>query len=96
MVGRLFGFFDPLGIRQAELLRHSLQPSTAGCIQGEEFLSGEKQEIFHFDQYPIADQGVLGEIVIQVLDLMAVTAVDRGDGCQWNSIPCKYVHLRQN
>ena len=48
----------------------------SGCVQREKFFLTEKQEILHFYQYPVTNEGIFGKIIVEVLHLMAIAAVE--------------------
>jgi len=76
MIGLFLFALYPSRVLLAEIIHGGLQPLPRLGGQGKELLPGQEQEIFHFHQYPVADQRIFGEIFVQVLYLMAVAPVD--------------------
>jgi hypothetical protein len=86
MVGHALDLLDMLGVRKREIQidiaqavhglgRHTRKLGKALLTKGD--------EILHLHTYTVADQGIFRKILVKRLALVAVAAVNRGNGRKW-------------
>ncbi len=93
MIGCSFNLFDSLCIFNTELKKNRFEKLLRRnnfeyliLILRDNLILKESLEPFKFDEDPVPNECIFGEVVSQVVRLFRIPAVQRGDRCQWGHL----------